>query len=401
MTGPRVLAVGGQPVFRHQVAQSLDAPGEAVEWAQAPSDVRHHIANGGGPIDVLVIASDIPNAEAFALSEIVSTSFPTTTIVLVRDQELNGMLPVAMRAGVRDVVDLSKGDAELDDALKRAMAWARSLRLANGNGSNASPGVRGTVVSLFSSKGGTGKTFLASNLATAIARRSGADTALVDLDFGIGDVFSYFGEEPARPIQDLIALGEGADRSNILTCGTSLDDRLHGFGAPPDPAAPRIDAESVGRALKALRSTFPFVVVDLGPEYSDPVLAALDGSDAIFLVTGLDVVGVKHLSKALETLMTIGVAREKLRIVLNRADSKVGIEPGDVERVLKVDVDALIPSSRLVPTSLNNGTPVFVSEPKSEVAKSLGRLADRVIAEAGSSEPNTSNNSKRRLFRRT
>jgi pilus assembly protein CpaE len=86
---------------------------------------------------------------------------------------------------------------------------------------------------------------------------------------------------------------------------------------------------------------------------------------------------VKHLSKALDTLLTIGLPRERFRVVLNRADSKVGLDAADVERVMKIQVDAMIPSSRLVPMSLNKGRPVVLDEPQSEVAASITHLAIR------------------------
>jgi pilus assembly protein CpaE len=89
------------------------------------------------------------------------------------------------------------------------------------------------------------------------------------------------------------------------------------------------------------------------------------------------VVGVKHLSKALDTLLTIGLPRERFRVVLNRADSKVGLDAADVERVMKIRVDAMIPSSRLVPTSLNKGRPVVLDDPNSEVSQSVTQLAIR------------------------
>ena len=104
-----------------------------------------------------------------------------------------------------------------------------------------------------------------------------------------------------------------------------------------------------------------------------------DLSDMICLVTGLDVVGVKHLAKALDTLLTIGLPRERFRVVLNRADSKVGLDASDVERVMKISVDAMIPSSRLVPTSLNKGRPVVLDEPGSDVSQSILHLAQRFV----------------------
>jgi pilus assembly protein CpaE len=149
--------------------------------------------------------------------------------------------------------------------------------------------------------------------------------------------------------------------------------------------------EAVGKYLRVLRNNFAYVVVDASADYTDLALACFDLSDAICLVTGLDVVGVKHLSKALETLLTIGLPRERFRIVLNRADSKVGLDAGDVERVMKIEVDTMIPSSRLVPTSLNKGRPVYLEEPNSEVSQSIRQLAMRFMpggeAELNGSDP--------------
>jgi pilus assembly protein CpaE len=131
-----------------------------------------------------------------------------------------------------------------------------------------------------------------------------------------------------------------------------------------------------------------------------------DLSDQICLVTSLDVVGVKHLSKALDTLLAIGLPRDRFRVVLNRADSKVGLDASDVERVMKIQVDAMIPSSRLVPTSLNKGKPVVLDEPNSEVSAAIKQLAHRFIsssdvvqAQAVNEDAGAADNSKKkRLF---
>jgi pilus assembly protein CpaE len=119
------------------------------------------------------------------------------------------------------------------------------------------------------------------------------------------------------------------------------------------------------------------VVVDASVDYSDSALVCFDLSELICLITSLDVVGVKHLGKALDTLLQIGLPRDRFRVVLNRADSKVGLDSSDVERVMKVQVDAMIPSSRLVPTSLNKGRPVVLDEPSSEVAVAVRQLAGK------------------------
>jgi pilus assembly protein CpaE len=337
-----------------------------------------------------VLSPEVKEADALGLAEFVGRTAPGTAIVLVRDHTWNGLLPAAMRAGIRDVVDMTQGTDELREAVERAIAWASNLRSATaGAKAEGVRNRRGHVVSIFSSKGGSGKTFLTTNLATAIAQVTGEDTALVDLDVDMGDVFTYFGREPTASITDLMELGEGADRARIREVGVEVAPKTWAFGAPPDPAAEAPAGEAIGKFLRAIRNEFGFVIVDASVDYSDSALVCFDLSDMICLVTSLDVVGVKHLSKALDTLLTIGLPRERFRVVLNRADSKVGLDASDVERVMKIRVDAMIPSSRLVPTSLNKGRPVVIEEPNSEVAQAIRTLAQRFagsIEETGVAE---------------
>jgi len=371
-----VIAVGTPQTFRSTLARALEVEPEDIGWVQSVTAAEEVLVAIDDPVDVLVLSPEVKEPDALGLAEFIGRAAPMTAIVMVRDKSWNGLLPAAMRAGIRDVVDLTQGSEELRDAVERAIVWAENLRSLRGTMAEK-PQQRGMVISVFSSKGGTGKTFLTTNLATAIAQVSGQDTAVVDLDVDMGDVFSYFGLEPSRQVMDLIGLGEGATREEIFASSTKVGEHLWAFGAAPDPAMQPPAGEAVGKYLRTLRNNFAYVIVDASADYTDLALACFDLSDAICLVTGLDVVGVKHLSKALETLLTIGLPRDRFRIVLNRADSKVGLDAGDVERVMKIQVDTMVPSSRLVPMSLNKGRPVVVEEPDAEVSVSIRRLAQR------------------------
>jgi len=375
MTDASVVVVGTPQSFRQQLARSLEVESEEVGWVQSATAAEELIIHAMHPIDVLVLSPEVKEPDALGLAEFVGRQAPGTAIVLVRDHTWNGLLPAAMRAGIRDVVDMTQGTEELRDAVERAIVWASNLRSVSVSAESGHQSQRGRILSVFSSKGGAGKTFLTTNLAAAIAEITGQDTAAVDLDSDMGDVFTYFGTEPATNIPELMELGEGASHDRIREVGMKMGDHLWVYGAPPDPAAEAPAGESIGKFLRGLRNDFPWVVVDASVDYSDSALVCFDLSDTICLVTGLDVVGVKHLSKALDTLLTIGLPRERFRVVLNRADSKVGLDASDVERVMKIQVDAMIPSSRLVPTSLNKGRPVVTDEPGSEVAVAVRQLA--------------------------
>lgn len=398
----QVIAVGTPQTFRTTLARALEAEPEEIGWVQSVTAAEEVLVETHDPVDVLVLSPEVKEPDALGLAEFVGRTAPMTAIIMVRDRQGNGMLPAAMRAGIRDVVDLTQGSDELRDAVERAILWAENLRVQRGTMTSKAKH-RGSVISVFSSKGGTGKTFLTTNLAAALADISRRDTAVVDLDVDMGDVFSYFGHEPTKQVMDLVSLGEGADRQTVFANASKFGEHLWGFGAIPDPSVAPPGGEAVGKYLRVLRNNFAYVVVDASADYTDLALACFDLSDAICLVTGLDVVGVKHLSKALEMLLTIGLPRERFRIVLNRADSKVGLSAADVERVMKIRVDTMIPSSRLVPTCLNKGVPVVLEDPGSEVSESIRRLASRFVGgkpREGEILLTPAEEPKRRLFKR-
>jgi pilus assembly protein CpaE len=407
MSEARVIAVGSPPTFRAQVARALEAAPEDVEWVPSVAAAEELLANDTGA-HVVVLSPAVKEQDAFGVAEFLGRHAPATAVLLVRDRAPNGLLPMAMRAGIRDVVDLSRGGHELREALHRSLRWSLNLRSLGAERRPETTGLRGTVVSVFSSKGGTGKTFLTTNLGAALAVRSRKDTAILDGDFLMGDVMSYFGREATRSLQDLLAVGELTDPEAVRGAGTKLGDNLFGFAAPLDPAAEPVPGETMGKLVRSLRGAFSYVVVDASATYSDQALAAMDVSDQVLLITSLDLVAVRHLSSSLRTLLSLGLPRDRFRVVLNRADSKVGLDREEVERVLKVQVDVAIPSSRLVPLSLNRGRPVYLEDPKSPVSRAIEELADRVIAlgqgqgrEAGFGNGEAAEARRRGFFRRT
>ena len=379
MTQARVLAIGAPHTFRDQVARSLKLDADDVDWLPSVTAAEESMVVTNLAPHVLVLSHEVKDADALGIGDFVGKSSPATAVVLVRDQLTPGLLAAAMRAGIRDVLDRSAEDYELGDALQRAIEWSRGLESMNGAGSKKFSKPRGQIVSIFSSKGGVGKTFLASNLAAALAKRSDREVALLDFDLKLGDVFSYWGQEPTGTAGELRSIGTLEDHDEIVGVGTAMTDRLWAYGVQPDPAAEPFSGEIAGKVLRGLRSTFDYTIVDATNDYSDQTVAAFDMSDEIWLVTGLDVVGMRHLLIAMETLQSLGIPRERLRVVLNRADSEVGPSLTDVERVLKVKIDLTIPSSQLVPRSLNSGVPAYFSDPTSEISLSIDRIADKLL----------------------
>ena len=377
MNTPRIIAVGAPQTFRQQIARTLEADPEEIGWLPSVTAFEESLISGGEYADVLVLSPGVKDPDAIGLAEFVVRSAPTTAVVLVRERSPNGELPLFMRAGIRDVVDLSRGHQEFRDALERAIAWSTSIHAREVQPRTAVQ--RGRVIGVFSSKGGTGKTFLSCNLAAAIADITKKQTAVVDLDLGLGDVFTWYGKEPDRPLADLVALGD-KDREIILATGMRFEDHLWGYGSPQDPTVENIPGEAVGKMLRGIRDSFAYTVVDCSAGYADHNLATFDLADSICLITGLDVVGIRHLGKAIETLTSIGYPQDRFRVILNWASDKVGLDPARVERVMKLHIDTLIPSSPIIPAALNRGRPVYLEEPKSEVSRRISSLATSLVS---------------------
>jgi pilus assembly protein CpaE len=381
MTRPRVAAVGGNESFPTLVARVLGASVDDIVIIPSVASAERAIAEGGALFDVVVLAPSVGEDDAASIAEFMSKEVPATAVVVVRESPVDGAFPRLVRSGVRDVVDLTRGGGEFKEAMDRAVEWAAGVRGTAAAHAGAAEASLGSIVAIFSTKGGTGKTFLSCNLAAALADRTGRPVGLLDLDHDLGDVFAYFGATPRRSLQEMLILGDEAAGSEVEQLGTPLVDGVIGFGSASDPRAEPLSSGATTRMLRSLKEAFAFTVVDATSEYSDHVLAAFDLSDAICLITGLDAIGVRHLSIGMQTLKKLGVPRERLRFVLNRADSKVDLTPDDVERLLGIRVDVKIPSSPLVPRSMNRARLLWREERKSNVAKAIEGFADQLASE--------------------
>jgi pilus assembly protein CpaE len=308
---------------------------------------------------------------------------PTTGVVLLRPRVDTGVLGQALRAGVRELVPVDDLQG-IGEASRRSLALTRQMRMAAG-GSDARPARHGSVITVFSAKGGCGKTTIATNVAAALAADGRRNVCLVDIDLAFGDVGVALQLYPTRTLADAVGYGqldEVAIRSLAVNHSTGLDVIL----APLEPGlADNIPATLITDLLQALRELYDFVVVDTPPAFSDHVLAAFDNTDYYLLLATLDVPALKNLKLTLETLDLLGYPNERWRLILNRSDAKVGLSGEDVQKTLKTEIAAHIPSSRAVPASINRGRPIVLENPNHAVSTAMKRLAGDLARSAGES----------------
>ena len=350
-----------------QILPSLDA-------------VRRHLETQFAE-DVVVLGPTVDLGSAASLAQSMRVTRPSLAVILVRRRVDTSVLTEALRAGVFEVVE-ERDLAGLNSSVRRARDLARQLRETVTNSESVSePQRRGQLITVFSAKGGCGKTTLATNLAAALADRGRRQVCLVDLDLAFGDVAIALQLFPAHTIADAVPLADTLDASAVASLLTPHSPGLTTLVAPIEPGmAESIPASLVATVLTLLKAQFDYVVVDTPPAFDDHVLAAFDQSDLVALLATLDIPALKNLKLTLETLDLLNYPRERWRLVLNRADSRVGLALSEVEKTLKAPIVAKIPSSRDVPASINRGVPIVLDDPKHPVSLAIKAFAEHDVA---------------------
>jgi len=234
---------------------------------------------------------------------------------------------------------------------------------------------------VFSTKGGAGKSVVASNLAVLLARRSTRPVVLVDADLQFGDIAVMLKIVPEHTIVDAVANAHRLDAQllqSLLVRHPSTG--LQVLPAPLEPAfADQVSAANLVSIVQVLRQFCGHIVIDTPAQFNDVVLALLEETTDILVIAGMDIPNIKNVKLGLQTLRLLNTPMSKVKLVLNRANSKVRLDVSEVERTLGVRADSLIPSDIVVPQSVNKGVPTVIDAPKSDVAKSFEKLADMFI----------------------
>jgi pilus assembly protein CpaE len=253
----------------------------------------------------------------------------------------------------------------------------------------------GRVVTIFSGKGGCGRSILAVNLAAALSAGGSRRVLLLDLDLQFGDVGIMLKLLPDRSIAGAISMGGRLDEPGLRSIITNYRPGIDVLLAPPAPAqGEHVRRELIVEILDIARPIYDFIVVDTPALVTDQVLAALDISDWLIPIVTPDLPTLKSVRLTVEMFDMLDYPRDRRLLVFNRANSEVGLTPADVEEAVGMPFAVHVPSSRDVPVSVNRGEPLYLTHPAHPVCQAISRLADRCAG------VETAQVHKRRLFAR-
>ena len=336
---------------------------------------------------LVVLGPSTPLAEAVAFAQQCRVRRPALGVLLLRQHLDVNVMAEALRSGVREVIDGSDNAAILA-ACARSQDLSRQIgNRGNGRtnvGTASVPSlmlkepVEGKVITIFSAKGGVGKSSIATNLAVALSDGGKHRVCLMDLDLAFGDIAIMLQLSPDKTIADAIPVADRIDETGFRTLLTSYRAGLDVLLAPVQPAlAEEISRDLIAELISMARENFDYVVIDSASVFNEQMLAALDATHHYILVATPELPALKNLRVTLDMFDLLDYRREARTVVLNRADSKVGLSHADIERVIRVPIAGWIPSSRDVPVSANSGVPLAVSHPNHPVSVAVRDLIKR------------------------
>ncbi len=424
MSAPRILVLDRSEDLALQVKRALGAAWSDREGADPEIVACTQVAavakllEDDGPYDVLLAGPVAATWTGLAKIELTRQAFPLISVVLAFDHRPEARLRDVIRTGAVDLLELPAGDDEILEAIERALALNDAtlaavplaepvvhLVEAPVSGPAASSG-RGRVYAVASATGGCGKTFMATNLAYFLQTHGGGQrVCLVDLDLQFGEVSTALRMRPRYTIYDALEREDEPEflQDHIEEYLSVHETGFHVLSAPRDPVeAERVTPADVVRIVEAVRRRFDHVVIDTPAQLSEIVTVTLDLSEQLFVMTTLDLPSVRNMSVFLSTLERLRIPTENVQLVLNKAESDVGMNIAQVEKLFPQGFRAVLPYAKEVSRSINLGSPVMAASPQAEVSRRLdAAMVDLLPPELRISvQRATGTAKKRRLFGR-
>ena len=358
---------------------------------------------------VALVDYNLPDMNGINLTELIRKDFPGTQVIVISQDNYTDVVLQAVRAGACDFITHDVSVKELTDVLTRAATLAIQDRsklstfagMATPERKIAAPsGPQGKIVAVYGAKGGIGTTTVAANLALALMDRDrDARVALVDGAIQYGDVHLMFNELGQASVMDLVPRLNELDIE--LVENVMLFNRPTGLSilpAPPRPEfAEKITGEAFSRILEFMRRHYDYVVLNTDSYISDAVLAALDASEVVVLLTAQSINAIRNTRLFLDLWNAMGMTRDRIQLVISRYDPTSPITTERVGERLKFPVNMTLPEDNEAARKADAlGQPALRSTRDSVYSKALYSLAEQVLSRIEVVEKSTE--SRMRMF---
>lgn len=327
--------------------------------------------------NIILMDINMPVLDGMSATELITIRFPDVGVIMMTVQGELEYIKQAMTAGARDYITKPFSTEDLLKSIKKIYRMEHFKKTTP----DANEPARTQTIVVFGTKGGVGKTTVATNLAVSMHQVTGKKVALLDLDLQFGDVSAMLNIFPKQTLANLVQDNEPI--SPELVQSYMLPHPPTGLAVLTAPTRPQyadlINSQHIEQIIKALQKNYEYVVIDTPTSFNENVLTALDLASQILLVLNLDLPAIKNTKLCLEVLEGLEV-KEKVRLILNNSNPDFGLRVDDVERTLGMPILCqLPPSDKVVVTAVNRGTPFVVTSPTAKISESIEHLAKAVL----------------------
>ena len=333
--------------------------------------------------DVILMDINMPVVDGITATETIHLKMPKVSIIIVSVQGEQEYLKKAMKAGARDYLVKPFSGDELVNTIRDVTEkeGKRMEKVLEENQAQKNAEIKPKIHTVFSAKGGSGKTTIAANLATSLAIRHKKNTVIVDLALQFGDVPLIFNIAPKQTIADLVSEIQDMDLDLIENF---LVEHESGVKILPPPKGPEeaeyVNADHIEKILKVLSKGYEYIIIDTPPNLSEEVLKAFDLSHQITLLTTLELTSIKTTKKTLNIMGGLGYPKEKVKLIINKGAGYYGLSDSDVENALDKEVYYYLPEdNKMVVKSINTGAPFVYEYPTSTISGKLLKLTDKLV----------------------
>lgn len=392
MATRKILVLDRSEALADQMRAAMaDSPGRPEIIACSRVGSVAEVLEANGPFDVLVAGPSLGTRSGLARLRLIHEELPGMALALAFSRRPDASLRDIVRTGAVDLLQLPVEDKDLAEAVERAIELAGTTTAVEAvapvpAGPAPLAGGPGTVYTISSATGGCGKTFYATNLAYFLARYTQKRVCIVDLDLQFGEVSTALRLRPKYTIFDALQREDTAEtdlQAHIEEYCVTHETGVSVLAAPREPSeADRINPPDVTRILEAVRNRFDYVIVDTPPALAETVLVAFDMSDLLYVMATLDLPSVRNMSVFLSTLDRLKVPTENVRLILNKAETDVGIDIEQVTKLFPQGFESVLPYAKEVSRSINLGMPVMAASPTATISSLMAGGMKLVLPEA-------------------
>jgi pilus assembly protein CpaE len=338
--------------------------------------------------DVVLMDINMPDMDGIEATMEITTRVPSTAVIMMSVQNEPDILRRAMLAGAREFLSKPFSLDELIEAVRHVSRLARPVvqtqvqeqATTDGTVRRRKPGET-KVISVVSSKGGVGRSFVAVNLAVELRKLTRKEVIVFDTSMHFGDVGVLMNSGDAKTIVDIVEQAHSLDAELMEDIVFTHPSGVRVLLSPPTPQeAEVITADHVRATMNVLTQMADYVIVDTRPGFDDLMLTVMDASERMLLLLSMEMTAIKDTTQFLEIASLLGYPPDRIRLVLNRMNSYSGIPTRDIAENLGREIEFQIPEDvQAVLHSVNEGTPLVESRPEHRITTEIRKLASSMI----------------------